>query len=88
MNNYYSSESHPSLNQNVIVGGDAYNYIINANYATGFFVLALISTMSGLGFISLGFLDQILKNQKQQIEILENISVGAKQEDFEDLPEL
>lgn len=28
--------------KNAYVGGDAYNYIINANYATGYFVLALI----------------------------------------------
>lgn len=26
---------------NVYVGGDCYNYIINSNYATGFFVLAM-----------------------------------------------
>ncbi|MGE7949347.1 hypothetical protein [Lysinibacillus sp. NPDC093688] len=34
---YFSSES-----VNAYVGGDAYNYIINASYATGYFVLALV----------------------------------------------
>jgi hypothetical protein len=36
---------------NVYVGGDAYNYIINANYATGFFVLALLCAVIALGII-------------------------------------
>lgn len=37
--NYYQSENFPSLNKHVYVGGDAYNYIINANYFTGYIVL-------------------------------------------------
>ncbi len=40
MTNYYNSEYSTSRNVNAYVGGDAYNYIINGNYATGFFVLA------------------------------------------------
>ena len=36
---YYSSETYPTLNKHVYVGGDAYNYIINANYFTGYIVL-------------------------------------------------
>lgn len=32
---------------NVHVGGDAYNYIINANQATGFFIIALIFAVVG-----------------------------------------
>lgn len=32
---------------NVYVGGDAYNYIINANFAAAFFILALIFTVIG-----------------------------------------
>ena len=35
-NNYYNSEYNSSLNENVYVGGDAYNYIINANYFSGY----------------------------------------------------
>ncbi len=37
VNNYYNS-SYSS--ENAYVGGDAYNYIINANYATGYYVLS------------------------------------------------
>lgn len=35
-NNYYNSENYPSLNKNTYVGGDAYNYIINSNYFSGY----------------------------------------------------
>ena len=35
---YFSS----SENVNAYVGGDAYNYIINGTYTTGYFVLALV----------------------------------------------
>lgn len=35
---------------NAYVGGDAYNYIINANYATAFFVLGIFFVIVGFGF--------------------------------------
>ena len=38
-NNYYMSSSYSTLNKHVYVGGDAYNYIINANYFTGYIAL-------------------------------------------------
>lgn len=51
INNYYNSEDYPILNENAYVGGDAYNYIINANYATGYYVLSagfmVVGTMCG-----------------------------------------
>ena len=47
MTQYYNSEKYPDRNINAYVGGDAYNYIINGNYATGFFVLSM-------GFITAG----------------------------------
>ncbi|NLK14249.1 MAG: hypothetical protein GX313_05825 [Spirochaetales bacterium] len=48
--NYYNPESKGSyLYKNVYVGGDAYNYIINGTYFTGFSVL-------GIGALVLGFL--------------------------------
>lgn len=47
MTNYHNSEYYPSSNVNAYVGGDAYNYIINGNYATGFFVLAAGFIISG-----------------------------------------
>lgn len=39
MTNYYNPDSHYG-SVNAYVGGDAYNYIINGNYATGFYVLS------------------------------------------------
>ena len=36
---YYQSEKYYSLSKNAYVGGDAYNYIINANYFTGYICL-------------------------------------------------
>ncbi len=38
--NYENYESFPSFNKNAYVGGDAYNYIINGTYFTGYCVLA------------------------------------------------
>ena len=52
LTNYYNSENYPRLNKNAYVGGDAYNYIINGNYATGYFVLcagSLIAAVICLG---------------------------------------
>lgn len=37
--NYYNSD-YSSLSVNAYVGGDAYNYIINAGYFAGYFALA------------------------------------------------
>lgn len=48
---YYPYEIH-----NAYVGGDAYNYIINGNYATGFFVLATLFVILGLGIIIIHYL--------------------------------
>ena len=39
---YDNSEGFAATPVNAYVGGDAYNYIINANYMIAFFVLALI----------------------------------------------
>lgn len=62
--NYYNSEDFPSLNENAYVGGDAYNYIINGNYATGYYVL-------GTGFMLAGTMcgctSLILKNKQDNI---------------------
>lgn len=49
--NYYNSEYSTILNENAYVGGDAYNYIINASYMTAFFVLALVFVVLGVGAI-------------------------------------
>ena len=54
MTHYYNSENYSSLNENAYVGGDAYNYIINGNYATGFFVLSMGFLMTGAIFNATG----------------------------------
>ena len=45
--NYYNSD-YSSLNKNAYVGGDAYNYIINGNYSTGYYVLSMGFFISGI----------------------------------------
>lgn len=40
--------------ENVYVGGDAYNYIINANYFTGFCVLGGVFFLSGIILYAVG----------------------------------
>lgn len=52
--NYANFESSVLDSVNVYVGGDAYNYIINANYATGYFVLATLFVIIGIGLIIIG----------------------------------
>lgn len=48
----YSNPEHSwETAQNVYVGGDAYNYIINSNYATAYFVLAGVCVLLGGIFI-------------------------------------
>ena len=39
LTNYYNSENFPRLNRNAYVGGDAYNYIINGTYFSGYLSL-------------------------------------------------
>lgn len=53
---YDSGESYPYEYRNAYVGGDAYNYIINANYSTAFFVLTATFVMLGIGLIVIGYL--------------------------------
>lgn len=63
MFNYNSGEYFPYEYHNAYVGGDAYNYIINGNYATGFFVLAAMFALMGVGFIALYYLSKIADGQ-------------------------
>lgn len=56
---YRNSEYFTSRNVNAYVGGDAYNYIINGNYATAFFVLAAVFVIMGIGFAVLYYLSKI-----------------------------
>lgn len=56
---YDNGELGPYTYHNAYVGGDAYNYIINGNYATAFFVLTLTFAMLGIGFCILAYLSKI-----------------------------
>lgn len=56
-----------SLNKN------AYNYIINGNYANGFFILSMIFALLGTSFIIIGYLDSI-----KRIKTLQNEQINTK----------
>lgn len=47
-NNYYNSENFSRLNKNAYVGGDAYNYIINGTYFTGYLVIGSACMVSSV----------------------------------------
>lgn len=56
---YSDGEGYGVELHNAYVGGDAYNYIINGNYATGFFVLAMMFALMGVGFIAIYYLSKV-----------------------------
>lgn len=58
MTNYYNSESYSWRNKNAYVGGDAYNYIINGNYATAFFVLTSMFVLAAIGLMILHYVSR------------------------------
>ena len=51
----------------VFVGGDAYNYIINAGHSTGCFILFGVCILLMLGFLILGYLQMIAYRGKEQV---------------------
>ena len=92
MLNYDSGEYYPYEYHNAYVGGDAYNYIINGNYATGFFVLAAMFALMGIGFIILYYLSKMADGQSNLLSTDQNIeddvykSEQKSQEDFAPAP--
>jgi hypothetical protein len=56
--------------KNVYVGGDAYNFIINANYATAYFTLATFCAVIGMTFM-ISYL--LTKEQPKNINTKEEI---------------
>lgn len=58
---------------NAYVGGDAYNYIINANYATGFFVIAGILIIVAIGCGIFEYLQEIMINTYNSTKNMEKI---------------
>lgn len=73
MFNYDSGEYFPYEYHNAYVGGDAYNYIINGNYATGFFVLATMFALLGVGFIVLYYLSKMVDGQSKLLSTNQSI---------------
>lgn len=51
---------------NAYVGGDAYNYIINASYATGYFVLGGAALISGIILILAGAFYKLLRESARE----------------------
>lgn len=64
--NYRSSEYYP-LNVNAYVGGDAYNYIINSNYATGYYVLSMGTLLTGTLFVLTGLLIKEMREEPKDV---------------------
>ncbi len=68
MFNYSNPDSEFSFleSENAYVGGDAYNYIINAGYATAYFVLAgaygIIATLLLVGGLVISSLPEALRS--------------------------
>lgn len=56
-NEYYNSENYYSLNKNAYVGRDAYNYMINGTYFTGYSVIGVgcmvCAVVMGTSFVML-----------------------------------
>lgn len=82
MTNYYNSENYPDLNKNAYVGGDAYNYIINGNYATAFFVLTAMFVLAAIGLMILHYVSReknALPPQAVQKTVIEDIESNLPQ---------
>ena len=73
MFNYDSGEYYPYEYHNAYVGSDAYNYIINSNYATGFFGLATMFALMGIGFIVLYYLLKMVDSQSKLLSTNQTI---------------
>ena len=71
-NNYYNSDISYSDSKNVYVGGDAYNYIINANYFTGYMVLSGSCFICGTILLGMSHLTTILVAPSKKL--INNIS--------------
>ena len=76
MLNYVNDEHFWADPHNMYVGGDAYNYIINGNYATGFFVLTAMLALMGVGFIALYYLSKMCDGQEKLIESAQTMESG------------
>lgn len=71
MLNYKNSEYFSTLSKNAYVGGDAYNYIINANYFTGYMVLGLALILIGGVILICDQINQLRNNNNNKDNIIE-----------------
>lgn len=81
MTNYYNSD-YSSFSKNAYVGGDAYNYIINGNYATAFFVLTTMFVLAAIGLMILHYVSRekpTIAPQVVQKTIIEDIESNLPQ---------
>lgn len=62
--NYENSDSYYSDNHNAYVGGDAYNYIINGNYATGYFVLCVGFMLAGISCVGISSIVSVIAEKE------------------------
>ena len=69
--NYNNPEESSILTENVYVGGDAYNYIINGTYFTGFSILGVGSLL--LGMLCLGIAHISSKVEEKMEELLNHV---------------
>jgi hypothetical protein len=83
---YDNGESFLSDPINAYVGGDAYNFIINANYANAYFILALIAILLGSTIVVIKAITWSVKSNNI-IHSRKNVS-EKKTPIFTDLPEL
>ncbi|PFM68546.1 hypothetical protein COJ66_20870 [Bacillus cereus] len=60
---YQNSETYTDSNKYAYVGGDAYNYIINTNVLTGFFVLSASFFVAGTMLIATGSILKAIKEK-------------------------
>ncbi|GGI18470.1 hypothetical protein [Gottfriedia solisilvae] len=63
----YDSGEYSDESKNAYVGGDAYNYIINAGQSTAYFVMTGVFSMLGLGFF------YIARKEEQQHALLNEV---------------
>ena len=56
----YESPGTYTKGKNAYVGGDAYNYIINSNYATGHYVIAMGNFLAGIALVCTGLILDVL----------------------------
>ena len=65
--NVYENNEARYAYKNVYVGGDAYNYIINANYFTGFCVLGGFFFLSGIVLLSAASISEQLSERSMNV---------------------